>query len=782
MEDKYFNEFFDKLYNGKLNIYEDEEEESSEEDGDDNEQNSIIPENPNYSIELNTIKAIDVISKIDNYDSLILLFDNPKTLETFKYNYLNGFWELYDIGKPNKSLRPSWRKYIREGGDHIKGFKEYLKNFIENKDSDFEERLKELYYGSLFRKDSIDTIISSIGIIKQNNYSELEKSFIYKYLNGFWELYGMENNKKDLPDWRKYIRNDKGFKEYLKNFIENKDSGFEERLKELFDQKKYEYDDIIPKNPNYKISELNGILSKIPDYKFRKDRIEEITINPLFVGIKIIKQNNYSELENSFIYKYLNGFWELYDMENNERDLPAWRKYIRKENPKYIKGFKEYLKKFIENKDSGFEERLKELFNQKKYEYDNIIPENPNYEISELNGILSKIPDYKFMKQRIEKNIIKPILTGIKKIEKNYTDLDDNFKGKNLNGFWELYDMENNERDLPAWRKYIREGGDHIKGFKEYLKKFIEDKDSGFEERLNELFEQKGEGYEKTFTKKYGGEKYFEKINISNESRIHNLSSEEIKIPSIINNYVNSQIETNPEYLTTKLTDGDINCIKEKLVDPVYNNIINYLGNDENKVVSYDLECVQPLTNNGKTVINIGEKIEVKDILKLDSYYSEYIASPVKKSTNIETHKGKEIYKVFVENLLEKIKLTNESSGTFDKIINDVYNNISGMIIADDIYVPKENITLYISSQGQGYGRITLRYNINPKGNFYKIEKPKDNEDDDKLEDEEKSKLKPMNPVNPIYPIYIQKNVNESYDSYLDQLVENFFNTGKFFS
>jgi len=144
---------------------------------------------------------------------------------------------------------------------------------------------------------------------------------------------------------------------------------------------------------------------------------------------------------------------------------------------------------------------------------------------------------------------------------------------------------------------------------------------------------------------------------------------------------------------------------------------------------------------------------------------------------------------VFVENLLEKIKIKNESSGTFDKIINDVYGNISGMIIANDIYVPKENITLYISSRGQGYGRITLRYNINPKGNLYKIEKPEDNKNDDKitkplkireLEEEEKNKLKSMDPVNPIY--MPKKNVDESYDSYLDQLVENFFNTGKFFS
>jgi hypothetical protein len=494
---------------------------------------------------------------------------------------------------------------------------------------------------------------------------------------------------------------------------------------------------IIPKNPNYSLDELKKIIGSQSG-------------NFLIKMVIFALENDYYNFNKSQIEYILNGFWELYGMENNKRDAPNWRKNIR-EGDDYTEGLKEYMKSYIEKNLSGdFYKRLIELYYQ-----------------------------YIFLN--------KPTIDGIDVIiNKNYSDLTRGFIRAPLNGFWELYGFESNNYKNPIWRKYIRKGDDYIEGFKKYIKSFLEKEYPNFEERLNKLFDQKGEGYEKTFTKEYDGKKYFEKIKIDNESRIHNFNPKEINISGIINNYVNSQIKNNSQYLTTELTNDDINYIKENLVDPVYNNIIYYLGNDENKVVSYDLECVQPLTNNGKTVIDIGEKIEVKDILKLDSYYSEYIASPVKKSTKIKTPKGKEIYKVFVENLLEKIK--NDSSGTFDKIINDVYTNISGMIIADDIYVPKENITLYISSQGQRYGRFTLRYNINTEGDFYKIEKPRDNEDDGKineplkireLKSTENNKLKPMSYVNPIYPK--QGNVDESYDSYLDQLVENFFYTGKLF-
>ena len=118
MEDKYFNEFFDKLYNGKLNIYEDEEEETSdeeghiemdtEEDGDDNEQNYIIPKNPNYSLdELNRILneiPQNKFSSTKTLENIVnSLFDGIKKIKEnnyselrdyFKQTYLNFFWEL----------------------------------------------------------------------------------------------------------------------------------------------------------------------------------------------------------------------------------------------------------------------------------------------------------------------------------------------------------------------------------------------------------------------------------------------------------------------------------------------------------------------------------------------------------------------------------------------------------------------------------------------------------------------------------------------------------------
>ena len=123
MEDKYFNEFFDKLYNGKLNIYEDEEEggeEEKEEGGEDNEQNYIIPKNPNYS-EDELEKIIGELSSgkqssksLIPYIKFILNNDFNKLVNDFKRTHLNGFWELYGIGKTNTIDQPAWRKYIRK--------------------------------------------------------------------------------------------------------------------------------------------------------------------------------------------------------------------------------------------------------------------------------------------------------------------------------------------------------------------------------------------------------------------------------------------------------------------------------------------------------------------------------------------------------------------------------------------------------------------------------------------------------------------------------------------
>jgi len=281
MEDKYFNEFFDKLYNGKLNIYEDEEEETSEEDvdkveikddeinNDDNEQNSILDELKKRinkrSIESIT-KNVKFILNIDNYKSI----GDSDNAKRFKERQLNGFWELYEIPN-NKRYEPTWRKYIRIGNpNYDEGFKKSLKKFIENKDSGFEERLNELYIQSkLLKQTTIDSINLGIEKIRSvKNYTDLDDdSFKKRSLNGFWELYEIPNNESDEPNWRTYIRQEKpkyvkGFKEYIKTYIEDIYPEFKEKLEVLYNQYICDYGDIIPENPNYEISELKGILSK----------------------------------------------------------------------------------------------------------------------------------------------------------------------------------------------------------------------------------------------------------------------------------------------------------------------------------------------------------------------------------------------------------------------------------------------------------------------------------------------------------------------------------------
>jgi hypothetical protein len=346
MEDKYFNEFFDKLYNGKLNIYEDEEEETSdeevvnndldgdgeEENDDDNEQNYIIPKNPNYS--LDELKKI-IGSQSGNFLIKMVIF----ALENDYYNFnksqieyiLNGFWELYGM-ENNKRDAPTWRKNIREGDDYTEGLKEYMKSYIEkNLSGDFYKRLIELKHQTKFNVDSV------VKKIYDEDYTKLSYNFIIQQLNGFWELYDIPSNDKINPAWRKYIREGddyiEGFKGYMKSYIENKlYDDFYKRLIELY----YQY----------------------------------IFLNkPTIDGIDVIINKNYSDLTRGFIRAPLNGFWELYGFESNNYKNPIWRKYIRKGDD-YIEGFKKYIKSFLEKEYPNFEERLNKLFDQKGEGYE----------------------------------------------------------------------------------------------------------------------------------------------------------------------------------------------------------------------------------------------------------------------------------------------------------------------------------------------------------------------------------------------------------------------------
>jgi len=251
-----------------------------------------------------------------------------------------------------------------------------------------------------------------------------------------------------------------------------------------------------------------------------------------------------------------------------------------------------------------------------------------------------------------------------------------------------------------------------------------------------------GETYENSFLNKG-----FKKESKSVESRIHNLGDAGFSFSEKI-----------------KSDDFDVDEISKYIIK----NIENYLKGKDS-ITKYDLLADGDIKDiNNKTIIRKDGKVEVKDINYVDSYLSEFLASPVKK-----TEYG-------IRNNLEYLKRYNEVIGRVytqldenykETIINKIQDGLSGIIISNNIYIPNKdkNIEFYLSNVGRTNPekqlRISVRYHINKNNwrNFYKIG------DDGILYPIEK---KPDIPTK-------EKRIYKT-KSKLDNIIENFFDTGKF--
>ncbi len=162
----------------------------------------------------------------------------------------------------------------------------------------------------------------------------------------------------------------------------------------------------------------------------------------------------------------------------------------------------------------------------------------------------------------------------------------------------------------------------------------------------------------------------------------------------------------------------------------VINNIINYLKNTKD-IIKYDIVSKDTIKDiNGNEVIPKGSKIEVKDINNSDSYFAEFLSSPVKSDSEIlysEVYRGR--YNKIIEGVYDWLSRDSVGMGIKNTIKWLMTNDLEGMIISNNIYVPNKdgNIEFYLSNIGQSnpenHIRITIRYNINldKSENFYRI-------------------------------------------------------------
>lgn len=155
----------------------------------------------------------------------------------------------------------------------------------------------------------------------------------------------------------------------------------------------------------------------------------------------------------------------------------------------------------------------------------------------------------------------------------------------------------------------------------------------------------------------------------------------------------------------------------DRISQYIVNNIEEHIStiDDINK---YDI--VSDINHND--IINVGDKIEIKknDIHKVtDSFYSEPLTSPVKRSNSpiLNNEEYLKTYNDLIYNVYRYLKEYNVG----DKILSLYRRNVKGIFFEDYIYIPLNNIELYISNRGRStsHNRLTIRYKIISIDNIY---------------------------------------------------------------
>ena len=360
-----------------------------------------------------------------------------------------------------------------------------------------------------------------------------------------------------------------------------------------------------------------------------------------------------------------------------------------------------------------------------------------NFEFSEIINAFQEIPTkefyLKFISKSVDDDTIRAHWTKFVKYSKAIKEIIDKNKIPD----------EQIEKTAASTQKYMESLKQYFNKIKEkkYCYIFSDDCElsSSDIEKVMDFF---GETYENSFINKG-----FKKDSKGVESRIHNLGN------------VNFSF-------SEKLKSDDFD------VDEIYNfiikNIEDYLKGKDS-ITKYDLLADGDIKDSGGNVIIPDDgKVEVKDINQQDSYLSEFLASPVKKTeygirnnpTYLKRYNDviRKVYDYIYENKKEDI-------------IDKIKLGLSGIIISNNIYVPNknDNIEFYLSNVGRSNPekqlRIAVRYHINKNNwrNFYKI-------GDDGI----------------LYPLKKEPNIptkeKRIYEtkSKLDNIIENFFDTGKF--
>ncbi len=273
--------------------------------------------------------------------------------------------------------------------------------------------------------------------------------------------------------------------------------------------------------------------------------------------------------------------------------------------------------------------------------------------------------------------------------------------------------------ELELSQNYRSELRRYVKGINEsdYLYVFSKNGDGKLMETEKNIIKPK---IEKTYAEKY--EESFTLLGFNQpeskggyESLIHDLHKKKGKKGEEKNYNVTNEIVNG--------TDS------EDISNFIINNIIDYMK-DAKDIIKYDIIPNEGIKDNkGKTIIPKESKIEVKKIINSDHYFSEFLASPVKSGSLISSNDDyRKKYNKIISSVYEWLVLDKTGKKVKNKIKSLITNDLEGMIIDNNIYVPNnnENIEFYLSNKGQNNKsdvRLTLRYNIDVSKykNFYRL-------------------------------------------------------------
>jgi hypothetical protein len=271
------------------------------------------------------------------------------------------------------------------------------------------------------------------------------------------------------------------------------------------------------------------------------------------------------------------------------------------------------------------------------------------------------------------------------------------------------------------------------------------------------------------------GDKGLLNTTLNVELEFHN-SIMEIIVKSNIKNLEESCVNIKNVVIDTKTMDSE--------VDRLY-NMVNKDGYTE----KFDIKCIKQINYDGAPIVRVGDYLDVKSKKNKDDFLGE-LSTPFKSSsfgkeivdgTNTERKNCKiytKIYNDLIDSLI--VKMSKELEHIKGRVLGGD-RPFKGLIIKDNIFVPLDSLKLYWSNKGMmSDHRISLRYKID--GAVYKITFDPEVCGVD-CEEQEYSVVKDTyssgDGFKQLESDIFKVTMTESTDR-LDEIIENFFDTGKF--